>query len=116
MEERSRTTNDHSFANIETTISNSKQFDRFREVLRTEDRDAARDECRSLFEAGVEHHDMVRVLLSDIEGKAVGNASWLPSASVINLSANPVHVKLQPLADRHKFVVFGERQPEFRRT
>lgn len=91
------------------------QLDTLRETLRTENDDAIKAECKSSLESGIDHKDIVRVILRRITDCSVADPSWLPAASFINLFDSLVHVALQAPEDKHKLIVTGERSPKFRR-
>ena len=93
----------------------SDRLARFRELLQTEDRDHLKAECASLFADGIEHREILQVILSRASQGSVADPSWLPAASTINLSDSLVHVRLQSIENRHKMVAFGQLNPEFRR-
>ena len=71
--------------------------------------------CGELIAAGVEHKDIIRAVLGSVSGHAVADESWLPTASVINVSDSLVHVPLQLDENKHHMLVFGERRPPFKR-
>ncbi len=75
-----------------------------------------RHECKVLLESGVAYEDIVRVILTKISEYSETDPSCLLSISYINLSDSIVHVELQELKDKHKFVALGKRPPKFRRV
>lgn len=88
----------------------------FRELLASEnDKEVLRVHCQELFAAGIDHEQIVDAILSRMTEFTVGDPSWLPAASFVNLSDSLVHVALQKLDDRHKVMAFGQGRPEFRR-
>jgi len=72
--------------------------------------------CGELIAAGVDYKDIIRTVLGIISGHAVADETWLPTASIINLSDSLVHVPLQLDENKHHVMVFGERRPPFRRV
>ena len=78
-------------------LINTLNADHFAELNRKFDNASKRDiatYCGELIAAGVEYKDIIRAVLRIISGHTVANESWLPTASVINVSDSLVHIPL----------------------
>ena len=93
-----------------------EQIGKLRIHLQDADNSTLREYCRELIAAGAHHKDIIRVILSDISASAVADDTWLPTASIINISDSLVHVPLQLDENKHHMMAFGERRPPFRRV
>lgn len=94
----------------------SEKLKHFRTLLVTESKSSLKTECQTLIAEGVGYKEIVGAILSRVSSCSVADPSWLPAASSINLSDSLVHVALQKPENKHKLMVFGERDPQFRRV
>ena len=94
---------------------NDEQNARLSEHLKNSSKDDLRAYCGELIADGVEYKDILRGIMTSVSGHAVADESWLPTASIINMSDSLVHVPLQLAENKHLMMAFGERHPKFRR-
>ena len=92
-----------------------EQRTHLRERLTSATKDDLRACCAELIAAGVEHKSIIRAIMTSVSASAVSDESWLPTASIINLSDSLVHVPLQLDENKHYMMAFGERHPKFDR-
>jgi|GEM_PF-5169431 len=83
--------------------------------LQTANNDELRLLCADLIAKGTDYKEIIQSIFSAVSGHAVADTSWLPTASVINVSDSLVHVPLQLDGNKHLMMVMGERRPPFRR-
>lgn len=95
---------------------NNEQIATLHNHLKNSSRQELREHCAELIAAGVEHKTIIRAMMTSVSACAVSGESWLPTASIINLSDSLVHVPLQLDENKHFMMAFGERHPEFRRV
>lgn len=54
--------------------------------MATETKDALNAECKSLFESGVAHEELVGVILGRVANGSLAEPTWLSAAKAINFS------------------------------
>ena len=96
-------------------MTRREKLERFRKDLRELEGDELREPCAELFADGFDVRDLAREILGRVSDYSVATGTWLPAASVINLSDCLIHVPLQLVENRHTMMAFGERKPPFAR-
>ena len=96
-------------------IMNDEQDTQLREHFKNSSKDDLRAYCGELVASGVEHKDILCAIMTSVFGHSVADESWLPTASIINMSDSLVHVPLQLDENKHLMMAFGERHPKFKR-
>lgn len=94
---------------------NDDQLNKLAGLLEEDNNALLSEYCGELIAEGVNHQDIIRAVLKSVASHAFADESWLPSASIINLSDSLVHVPLQLEQNKRHLLVFGERRPSFRR-
>ncbi len=94
---------------------NHEQIANLKERIANGSDDDLREYCGHLIAAGVQHKDIVREIMTGTSERSLGDETWLPTASIINLSDSLVHVPLQLDENKHHLMAFGQRHSKFRR-